>query len=132
VTAGWFQLFGFTTELKLGVHDRLDLGVAVPFLRIDFNTTPVDTVDSRSGLGDVVLSAQALLVRTARLALSARLEAKLPTGTFDPSVFTAPITEGQLDITPLLSMGASLYPYGYANLEVGVRCFRPRGIRLTP
>lgn len=44
------------------------------------------------------------------MALAGRLELKAPTGGFDPSIFSAPLTEGQWDVTLVASVGASVHP----------------------
>lgn len=119
VTGGKLRTLGFTTAATLGVLDWLDVGATLPLLWTDFDTAPVDTVDGRFGVGDLVLSAQALAFRHDRIALAGRTEWKLPTGAFDPSIYSAPLTEGQMDLAVYASAGVSLYPHGYANAEVG-------------
>lgn len=121
VTGGRLRTLGFTTSATLGVLSWLDVGLNLPLLWTDFDTAPVDTVDSRFGLGDLILSAQAQALRRPRIALAGRIEWKLPTGRFDPSIYSAPLTEGQMDLAILSSVGVSLYPYGYANVEAGWR-----------
>lgn len=121
-TGGRMTVVGFETGVQLGILDWLDLGVAVPLLAINFDTEPVDTVDGRFGLGDIRASAQVLLPVPLEVpVLAARLEVELPTGHFDPSVFAAPLTEGQLDLTTVLSAGASLPWQSWASANVGYR-----------
>lgn len=119
VTGGEMQAVGFTTSATLGVIDWLDVGLNLPLLWADFDTSPVDAVDSRFGFGDLTLSAQAQALRRERFVLAGRVEWKQPTGDFDPSIFSVPLTEGQADLALISSNGVSLYPYGYANAELG-------------
>ncbi len=121
VTGGALRAVGLTTDVRLGLLDRLDLGASIPFIWTNFNTFPVDTVDARFGLGDLVLSTQTAILTRQTGVVAGKLEWKLPTGGFDPSVFRAPITEGQMDLALAGSAGLSLYPRGYANVELGWR-----------
>lgn len=121
VTDGRFRIASFETGVRVGVLGWLDLGLDVPLVRADFDTAPADTVEARFGLGDVRVSAQARLLGGASQALAVRVDWKAPTGRFDPSVYAAPLSEGQADVAATISMGTSLHPYGYANAEVGYR-----------
>ena len=118
-TGGELTAMGLTLEAQYGIYSWLDVGVTMPLLWTDFDTSPVDTVDGRIGVGDIRVSARAGLPRLGGWALAGRLEFKVPTGDFDPSVFQAPLTEGQADIGAWLSAGVSLHPWGYTNAEIG-------------
>jgi hypothetical protein len=90
-----------------GVSDRLDIGVAVPFVRVELNASMLATIqrlataqdptvhafegadaDERtyrlsgvaSGLGDIVLRGKYAFTRNSPLGLAAAVEARLPTG----------------------------------------------------
>lgn len=91
----------------------------MPLTRADFDTVPVDTVDSRTGVGDLTFDVQAQALQRGPLAVAGRVEWKLPTGDFDPSVYSAPISEGQSDVAVLGSLGLSLFPGAYFNVEAG-------------
>ncbi len=123
-TGGDLQAVATLLQARLGLLRWLDLGVTVPLVWTDFDTAPVDSVDGRFGLGDLLLELQAGGA-VGPAAFAATLLVKAPTGGFDPSVFSAPITEGQWDVQPGLSAGLSLHPYGYANIALGWR-FRTR------
>ncbi len=120
-TGGTLRAVSIETQAWLGVLDWLDVGVSVPLLALDFDTEPVDTVDGRFGLGDVTVSTQARLPLEWPVVLAVRFDAKLPTGDFDPSSFSVPLTEGQLDLTPWVSAGVSLPWNAWAIAEVGYR-----------
>lgn len=119
-TGGRLRVFAFTSQAWLGVLDGLDLGVTLPVLFNDFDTDGVDTVNSRAGLGDLRVSIKGGL-RFGRWALALSSAVKLPTGDFDPSVFSAPLTEGQLDVAFAADAGLSLGAFGYANAQLGYR-----------
>jgi len=53
--------------------------------------------------------------------VAVRVDWKAPTAKFDPSVYSAPLGEGQSDLAFTASAGVSLFPYGYANAELGYR-----------
>lgn len=119
-TGGSLRVFSFTSQAWLGVLDGLDVGLTVPVLFNDFDTDGVDTVDSRAGLGDVRLGIKGGL-RFGPWAIALSSTVKLPTGNFDPSVFSAPLTEGQLDLAFAADAGLSLGTLGYANAQLGYR-----------
>ena len=123
-TGGEFRALSLISEAQLGLLDWLQIGVRVPLLWADFNETEsVDTVDGSFGLGDLWLSSQVALPGSLfdRLKVGARVDLKLPVGDFDPSIFSVPLTEGQVDVNVAALAGVSLYPYGYANIEAGWR-----------
>ena len=127
-TGGEFKALSLVTEAQLGLFDVLQLGVRLPFLWADFSETQSpDSVDSSFGLGDLWLSMQAALRPEAaawlpdRVTVAARLDLKLPVGDFDPSIFSVPLTEGQVDLHTAALVGVSLHPYGYAAVEAGWR-----------
>ncbi len=119
-TGGDFSAAALTTEVSLGLLGWLDVGLSVPLIWTDFDTAPVDTVDSSFGVGDLLLKVQGGWI-FAPVALAGRLEVKVPTGGFDPSIYAAPLTEGQWDVALLASAGVSLHPWGYVNAELGWR-----------
>lgn len=74
-----------------GVGDRLDIGAAVPFVRVNLEGRRVDTYRGRelvqatgsaasSGLGDVVLRAKYNVLRDGASGVAVAGEARLPTG----------------------------------------------------
>jgi hypothetical protein len=120
-TGGRLTTFSTTTEFRLGVLDWLQVEVILPLLWADFDETLTeDSVASNWGIGDIRLRTQVGWLID-KFAAAGRLEVKLPTGDFDPLVFSAPLTEGQLDVALMSSFGMSLYPYGYVNLQLGYR-----------
>lgn len=122
-TGGRFQSVSTTFQAQLGLVDWWQIGFTFPLIWADFDETETaDTVRANFGLGDVRLSTQARLpLRMGPFAVSGRLEIKLPTGDFVKDSTIVPLTEGQLDVETWLSGGVSLYPYGYANVELGYR-----------
>ena len=123
-TAGEFRALSLFADAQLGLFDVLQVGARLPLLWADFNeTASADTIDASVGVGDLWLSLQAGLPRPIleRLQLAARVDLKLPVGDFDPSVFSAPLTEGQVDVNIAALAGVSLHPFGYANIEAGWR-----------
>jgi hypothetical protein len=74
-----------------GITDRLDIGGAIPFVRVSLQGERVDTYRGRrlvqatgsasaSGLGDIVMRAKYNVLRTGGSGLSIAAEARLPTG----------------------------------------------------
>jgi hypothetical protein len=121
-----------------GVHDRVDIGVTVPFGRASvsgfstyFQNVPGDVVDQRenssgssTGLGDVVVRAKAALSDTAQFSTALGLEVRLPTGdteklmgtgeTQAKLMFIAGATRG--DVNPHVNVG---YVFGGRGMEFG-------------
>jgi len=120
-TGGVLTTASAHTGIRLGLLSWLEAQAHMQALWMDFDTSPVDTVDASIGPGDLSLGLQARLPTPGRVALAARLETKLPTGDFDPSAYSVPLTEGQADVAATVSGGLSLWPYGYAVAEVGYR-----------
>ena len=121
-TGGRFEALSYTLEAQFGVFDGVQVGARLPLLFADFDeTNSADTVDSSFGVGDLWLTAQGALPTWDRYRFAGRVDVKLPVGEFDPSIFAAPLTEGQIDVNLAGLMGVSLHPYGYANLEAGWR-----------
>jgi hypothetical protein len=80
-----------TVTGNVGVTDRIDLGVAIPFVRMHLEGQRVDTYRgsvfvqatgsaASSGLGDVVLRAKYNVLRDGASGLAVAGEARLPTG----------------------------------------------------
>ena len=77
-----------------GVSDRIDVGVAIPFLRLDLQGERVDTYRgqafvqatgsvSASGLGDIVARVKYNVLRNSASGLAIGAETRLPTGDED-------------------------------------------------
>ena len=123
-TGGEFVALSLFTEAQLGLFGWLQIGARLPVLWADFSETESpDTVDSSFGVGDLWLSGQAALpyVLLDRIQLAARIDTKLPIGDFDPSIFSVPLTEGQIDVNVAALVGVALHPYGYLHFEAGWR-----------
>jgi hypothetical protein len=80
-----------TLTANYGVTDRLDIGGAIPFVRVNLQGERVDTYRGRrlvqatgsasaSGLGDVVMRAKYNVVRAGASGFAIAAEARLPTG----------------------------------------------------
>jgi hypothetical protein len=80
-----------TLTANYGVTDRLDIGGAIPFVRVNLRGERVDTYRGRrlvqatgtasaSGLGDVVMRAKYNVVREGASGVAIAAEARLPTG----------------------------------------------------
>ncbi len=97
-----------TVTGNYGITDRLDLGGAIPFVRVDLEGERVDTYRgsrlvqatgsaSASGLGDLVVRAKYNLVRDGASGVAVAGEARLPTGR-DEDLLGA----GRTSLTPRL------------------------------
>jgi hypothetical protein len=95
-----------TLTANVGLTDRLDVGAAVPFVRLTLDGTRVDTyrgarlvqaaaLAAASGPGDVVVRASYNVLRLGATGLSAGAEVRLPTGDRDNL-----LGSGDLTITP--------------------------------
>ena len=123
-TGGEFRALSLFADAQLGLFDALQVGARLPILWADFNETrSADTIEASFGVGDLWLSLQGAPTHPVfeRVHLAARVDLKLPVGDFDPSVFSAPLTEGQVDVNVAALVGVSLHPFGYANIEAGWR-----------
>ncbi|MEO1338920.1 MAG: hypothetical protein AAFV29_24975, partial [Myxococcota bacterium] len=124
-TGGVLTTTGLEIKGQLGLLDWLDVSLTIPGLVMGFDTEPVDNVSTRVGLGDVRVGLTARLPASLfddiPVMVGGRVVAKLPTGDFDPSVFSVPLTEGQLDVAGWLSLGVSLPAQSWAVAEVGYR-----------
>lgn len=80
-----------TLQATVGVTDRLDVGVALPWVRVELDGERVDTYRGRravqavasgdtSGPGDLILRTKYNIVRTGASGVSVGAEARLPTG----------------------------------------------------
>jgi hypothetical protein len=80
-----------TVTGQFGVTDRIDIGVAVPFVRIDLSGSRVDTlratafpeasaVAAASGLGDTLIRAKFNALRSGGSGLAFGCDVRLPTG----------------------------------------------------
>jgi hypothetical protein len=106
----------------VGVTDRLDLWVQVPFFELRFD----DIVDERvsTGFGDARLSARYNLVqlRNGSLPISIRYTTKVPLVDFEVDAEVIPVGEGQWDHELWLESGLSLWPLpAYSVLWLGYR-----------
>ena len=121
-----------------GVHDRVDLGVIMPFGRArvsgfstyyqlfegDVTDLRENASGSSSGIGDIVIRAKAALTSTPRLSTAAAIDLRLPTGdsekllgtgaTQTKLMFIAGASRG--DFNPHLNIG---YTFGGAGMEFG-------------
>ncbi|MDX2018991.1 MAG: transporter [Deltaproteobacteria bacterium] len=129
VTAGRFTIFGATTSVSYGVLPWLDLSASLPVLRVDFDTASRagdpqaagDVVDARVGLGDLLAGVKLRVARGTGWVGAIKMEAKIPTGRFDPNAWQTPITEGQTDLSGMTQVGVSLGRFGYAGASAGYK-----------
>jgi len=106
----------------VGVTDRLDFWVQVPYFDLSFD----DVADNRSksGVGDIRLSARynLLQLRGGSIPISARFTAKVPVGEVLIDAEVIPVGQGQWDYEAWLESGLSLWPLPvYSTLWLGYR-----------
>jgi len=106
----------------VGVTDRLDVWLQVPYFELEFN----DDVDDRrsTGIGDIRMSARYNLIQLldGGLPISARFTAKAPIVDFPIDAEVIPVGEGQWDYEAWLEAGVSLWPLpAYSVVWLGHR-----------
>ncbi len=109
-------------DVNVGVHERLDLWLQVPWFSLDFN----DVLDERhsGGIGDIRLSARynLLQLRGGSIPISARFTTKFPVQAVTLDAEVIPVGEGQFDYEAWIESGASFYPLPlYSALWIGYR-----------
>ena len=109
-------------DALVGVTDRADVWIQVPYFNLDFN----DDVDDRhsSGVGDVRLSARYNLfgLRGGSVQVTGRFTTKIPVVDFPIDAEVIPVGEGQWDHEAWLEVGASFWPIpAYGVLWLGRR-----------
>jgi len=112
----------FFLDALVGVTDRLDLWVQLPYFDLDFDD---DTERRHSeGFGDLRASARVnlLKLRGGSIPVSARLTVKAPLSDIAIDAEVVPLGEGQWDYEAWLESGVSLWPFpAYAVLWAGYR-----------
>lgn len=109
-------------DALVGVTDRLDLWLQVPYFDLNFD----DDADERhsSGIGDVRLSARYNLfgLRGGSVQVSGRFTTKVPVVDFPIDAEVIPVGEGQWDYEAWLEAGVSFWPIpAYGVLWLGRR-----------
>ncbi len=109
-------------DALVGVTDRLDLWLQVPYFDLNFD----DDADERhsSGVGDLRLSARYNLfgLRDGSVQISGRFTTKIPIVDFPIDAEVIPVGEGQWDYEGWLEVGASFWPIpAYGVLWLGRR-----------
>ncbi len=105
----------------VGVTDRLDVGIQVPYFDLQFVDNTRLQPQSDSGFSDIrVLAKWRIIQRPAILTLKAG--AKLPTGEFRNEDGLIPVGDGQADYDLVLQLGRSMWPIPlYGSVDVGYR-----------
>ena len=109
-------------DALVGVTDRLDLWVQVPYFDLSFN----DAIETResSGFGDIRASARLNLfnLRNGAIPVSVRFTTKAPIAELTIDAEIIPLGEGQWDYEAWLETGISLWPLpAYSVLWLGYR-----------
>ena len=109
-------------DWNVGLLDRLDLWLQVPYYDLEFND---DLADRQSdGIGDVRISARYNLfqLRNGSIPISARVTSKFPVNEFPIDAEIIPVGEGQFDFEAWLEGGISLWPLpAYSVIWLGYR-----------
>lgn len=109
-------------EGLVGITDKLDFWVQVPYFDLSFN----DIADDRasSNLGDIRLSARYNLFqfRNGSVPVSVRFTTKIPVTDVEIDAEVVPVGEGQFDYEVWLESGISLWPLpAYSVVWLGYR-----------
>ena len=108
-------------EAFIGVTDRLDLGVQVPFFDQVFDDDTGLEPPSDSGFSDIRLFAK-LNALQKPLLVTFKGGVKIPTGDFVNEDGLIPVGEGQWDFDLIVQVARSFWPLPvYANIDVGYR-----------
>lgn len=109
------------SEATYGVTGWLDLGVQIPFYRLEFTNMANPNRPRSNSFGDIRFFAKyrALLKP---LVASLTVAAKSPTGKFDVDAEVVNVSEGQWDVDFFAEVSKSFWPIpGYASLGFGYR-----------
>lgn len=115
----------FSTEVELGVARRLTLRAHLPW--VIASTADQAGLEQLSSIGDVTLGGQLRLTDEGPVALSARLDVKVPAYEGKPTVRGRAaeggpaLGDGQVDATALLLLGGRLPFAGFLDVEAGYR-----------
>lgn len=112
----------FFLDALVGLTDRLDVWVQVPWFDLSFDDASGDR--NSTGIGDVRVSARYNLfqLRGGSIPVSARFTAKVPVADLTIDAEVIPVGEGQWDYEAWLESGISLWPMPlYSVLWVGYR-----------
>ncbi|KAA0221801.1 hypothetical protein EDS67_28005 [candidate division KSB1 bacterium] len=118
---GESEALAIFTEARYGVVDWLEVGVQIPFYRLQFTNLANPRRPRSNNLGDVRFFAKYRALAQPVVA-SLTLAAKSPTGKFNIDAEAVNVSEGQWDFEVLGEVGKSFWPLrGYAGLGVGYR-----------
>ena len=109
-------------DALVGVTDKLDFWVQVPYFDLSFNDISDDR--QKNNLGDIRLSARYNLfqLRNGSLPISLRYTVKVPVPDLPPDAEAIPLGEGQWDHEVWLESGLSLWPLpAYSVVWLGYR-----------
>jgi hypothetical protein len=138
-----------TFTAHAGLTDRLDVSVAVPFVRVSFTGTRLDTyrgftfeqaraAGAASGVGDVVVRGKYNVWRQTATGVSVAVEARLPTGDDENllgsgSMIITPRVIGSIERGPLGGHGSVGYAIGGPSdvLDLGAAVTVAATSRLT-
>lgn len=109
-------------DALVGVTDRLDLWVQVPYFDLSFDDVAGDR--NSTGVGDIRISTRynLLQLRGGSIPVSARFTVKAPVAELTVDSEVIPVGEGQWDYEAWLESGISLWPHPlYSVVWVGYR-----------
>lgn len=112
----------FFLDALVGVTDRLDLWVQVPYFDLSFDDAAAER--NSTGVGDVRVSARYNLfqLRGGSIPISARFTVKAPVADLTVDAEVIPVGEGQWDYEAWLESGISLWPLPlYSVVWLGYR-----------
>lgn len=112
----------FFLDALVGVTDRLDLWVQIPYFDLSFDDVSAER--HSAGIGDVRVSARYNLfqLRGGSIPVSARFTAKVPVADLTVDAEVIPVGEGQWDYEAWLEGGLSLWPLPlYSVVWLGYR-----------
>ena len=108
-------------DLAYGVSGWFDVGIHIPFYRLEFRDLSNPTRPQTQKIGDIRFYAKYRFL-TQPVVASIRLGAKSPTGGINVDSEVVPIGEGQWDIEVSGDVGRSFSALpGYVNLSLGYR-----------
>ncbi len=119
VNGGTFSVHSLTAQVRAGVHRHLSIDVSAPaILAAAFEDDLGKTV--ARGIGDVQVGVRAGTVPGPVVA-AATLEIELPTGPTGFQERDVALGDGQVDVSPGVRGGVSLWPWGWAETHHALR-----------
>lgn len=109
------------TEATYGLTGWLDLGLQIPFYRLEFTNLANPERPRSNSFGDIRFFAKYRVLREP-LAASLTVAAKSPTGKFNVDAEVVNVSEGQWDFDLFAEASKSFWPFpGYGSVGFGYR-----------